>query len=112
MLYEVITICLDKEISLFSEALSKVKNNIARVCGLLGEDSITEEEWLEFCFDKEQNEKSYTTKIAELSALVEKKERMKKELEEVNLLRKQKEEGEHRLAMLNDIDSLISANKS
>ncbi|WP_289127806.1 AAA family ATPase [Clostridium saudiense] len=102
---------LKNEIDNYSNSLAKIKGAIESISKKIGDRELTEEQWNTIQREKEEKE----IKVKELSEIKIKVQEELKIIEEKMLelkdLLKQKEELDHKLALLNDLDKLFKGKK-
>lgn len=102
---------LKNEIDNYSNSLAKIKGAIESISKKIGDRELTEEQWNTIHREKEEKE----IKVKELSEIKIKVQEELKIIEEKMLelkdLLKQKEELDHKLALLNDLDKLFKGKK-
>lgn len=102
---------LKNEIDKYNDDLAKVKGAIESISKKIGNRELTEEEWISIQNEKEEKE----IKVKEYNEIKIKLQEELKIIEEKMLelkdLLKQKEELDHKLALLNDLDKLFKGKK-
>lgn len=102
---------LKGEIDKYNDDLAKIKGAIESISKKIGNRELTEEQWISIQNEKEEKE----VKVKEFNEIKIKLQEELKVIEEKMLelkdLLKQKEELDHKLALLNDLDKLFKGKK-
>lgn len=101
----------ESEIRDFEDKVKSVKDNIARISKKLNGETIDEEIWENLINRKKENEEKREQITKQIAGDQKTIERMEKDFDEIKVLNKNRRNKEHELALLYDIQELISGNK-
>ncbi|KEI00480.1 SbcC/MukB-like Walker B domain-containing protein [Clostridium botulinum] len=111
LLDEEILLSIEKEINIFDDEIKNIKNNLERIEEKLNGDKIKSDKWEELNKTKEEIENIIANNLKEVATLQKVIEDLKKDLDNLKILRTKEKELEHKLSLLSDLTKLVEGNK-
>ncbi|KEI03547.1 AAA family ATPase [Clostridium botulinum] len=111
LLDEEILLSIEKEINVFDDEIKNIRNNLERIEEKLNGDKIESDKWEELNKRKEEIENIIANNLKEVATLQKVIEDLKKDLDNLKILRTKEKELEHKLSLLSDLTKLVEGNK-